>query len=115
MHLPARTLAIALFGVVIGTMLLAFDGRVGGGDDVKLAQPAAMAVRISQPVLRQVGDYLDFAGRTQAVNSVEIRARVSGFLIKTAFKEGAESARAICCSRSIRARIRSTWKKRRRH
>jgi membrane fusion protein, multidrug efflux system len=49
-----------------------------------------VAVQVSQPVLRQVGDYLDFAGRTQAVNSVEIRARVSGFLVKTAFKEGAE-------------------------
>lgn len=35
-------------------------------------------------------DYVDFTGRTNAVQSVDIRARVSGYLVKMPFKEGAE-------------------------
>ena len=35
-------------------------------------------------------DYVDFTGRTNAVNSVDIRARVSGYLVQMPFKEGAE-------------------------
>jgi len=40
--------------------------------------------------MRQVVDYEDFPGRTEAVNAVEIRARVGGYLEKVHFKEGAE-------------------------
>jgi RND family efflux transporter MFP subunit len=36
-----------------------------------------------------VTDYADFTGRTAAVDSVEVRARVSGYLNKVHFKEGA--------------------------
>ena len=45
---------------------------------------------VSHPVERVVTDYVDFTGRTNAINSVDIRARVSGYLIKMPFKEGAE-------------------------
>jgi RND family efflux transporter MFP subunit len=51
---------------------------------------AAPEVRVSQPVAREVSDYQDFTGRTEAAESVEVRARVSGYLVKTAFREGAE-------------------------
>jgi multidrug efflux system membrane fusion protein len=50
----------------------------------------APAVPISLPVQRQVTDYVDFTGRTDAVEAVDIRARVTGYLIKIPFKEGAE-------------------------
>lgn len=58
------------------------------------AQPAAPGqqapeVDVSFPVVRVVTDYEDFPGRLEAVNSVEIRARVSGYLAKMAFREGA--------------------------
>ena len=36
-----------------------------------------------------VTDYADFTGRTAAVDSVEVRARVSGYLDTVNFKEGA--------------------------
>jgi multidrug efflux system membrane fusion protein len=45
---------------------------------------------VSQAVERTVTDYADFTGRTNAVESVDIRARVSGYLVKMPFKEGAE-------------------------
>jgi membrane fusion protein, multidrug efflux system len=47
-------------------------------------------VPISQPVERQVTDYIDFAGRTDAVEAVNIVPRVTGYLVNIAFKEGTE-------------------------
>jgi multidrug efflux system membrane fusion protein len=52
--------------------------------------PAAPAVPVSKPVQRQVTDYVDFTGRTQAVKSVNIVARATGYLIKEPFAEGSE-------------------------
>ena len=48
------------------------------------------AVTISQPVERAVIDYDEYTERTAAVEEVEVRARVSGYLIKRNFKEGSE-------------------------
>ena len=48
-----------------------------------------MPVTVSYPVERDVTDSADFTGRTAAVDSVEVRARVSGYLDKVNFKEGA--------------------------
>lgn len=47
-------------------------------------------VAVAQPIERAVTEYEDFTGRTDAVNSVDVRARVSGYLVKMAFKEGDE-------------------------
>jgi RND family efflux transporter MFP subunit len=46
-------------------------------------------VTVSYPVEREVTDYADFTARTAAVDSVEVRARVSGYLDRVNFKEGA--------------------------
>jgi RND family efflux transporter MFP subunit len=50
---------------------------------------APIPVTVSHPVEREVTDYADFTGRTAAVDSVELRARVWGYLDKVNFKEGA--------------------------
>src|SRR5262245_28435604 len=47
-------------------------------------------VTVATPIEDKVGDFAPFTGRTEAVESVEIRARVSGYLTKVAFQEGAE-------------------------
>jgi RND family efflux transporter MFP subunit len=47
-------------------------------------------VTVSRPIEREVVDYNSFTGRTAAVESVEIRARVSGYLDKIHFREGSE-------------------------
>jgi RND family efflux transporter MFP subunit len=49
---------------------------------------AAPAVTVSYVVEHEVTDYADFTARTAAVDSVELRARVSGYLDKVNFKEG---------------------------
>jgi multidrug efflux system membrane fusion protein len=55
-----------------------------------VASAEAPAVPISHPVPREVTDYVDFTGRTDAVEAVDVRARVTGYLVKIPFKEGAE-------------------------
>jgi multidrug efflux system membrane fusion protein len=52
------------------------------------AEPPVLPV--SHPVQRRVTNYLDFTGRTDAVNAVDVRPRVTGYLVKTPFKEGSE-------------------------
>jgi RND family efflux transporter MFP subunit len=53
------------------------------------APPAPVSVTVSHPIERDVTDYADFTGRTAAVDSVELRSRVWGYLDKVNFKEGA--------------------------
>jgi RND family efflux transporter MFP subunit len=43
---------------------------------------------VSQPIEREVIDYDEYTGRTAAVAAVEVRARVSGYLVKVNFQEG---------------------------
>lgn len=45
---------------------------------------------MSVPIRRQVTDYAEFTGVTAAVDMVQVRARVSGFLDKINFKDGGE-------------------------
>jgi multidrug efflux system membrane fusion protein len=45
-------------------------------------------VPVSHPVQREVTEFVEYTGRTDAVQSVGIRARVTGYLIRSPFKEG---------------------------
>lgn len=51
--------------------------------------PPPPEVSVSQPIVEPVQDMLEFTGRTVAVESVDVRARVSGYITKVAFTEGA--------------------------
>jgi RND family efflux transporter MFP subunit len=50
--------------------------------------PAPLTVSVSRPIQRTVTDYADFTARIAAVESVEVRAHVWGYLEKVKFKEG---------------------------
>ncbi|RTL73085.1 MAG: efflux RND transporter periplasmic adaptor subunit [Hyphomicrobiales bacterium] len=53
--------------------------------------PAALpSVSVSQPAGREVIDWDEYTARFDAVEYVEIRARVSGYLTEVAFKDGQE-------------------------
>ncbi len=54
----------------------------------KPAAPPPPEVSVSKPVYREVTDYFDFPGRTAAVGEVEVRARVTGYLVKVNFEDG---------------------------
>jgi multidrug efflux pump subunit AcrA (membrane-fusion protein) len=45
---------------------------------------------VCKPVVRQVTDYFEFPGHTGAVSEVQIRARVSGCIVKVNFEDGQE-------------------------
>src|SRR6478752_177131 len=59
----------------------------------KPAQPAAAAaplpVTVAQPVKRTVTDWDEFTGRFEAVEEVQVRARVGGFVTSVEFRDGA--------------------------
>jgi multidrug efflux system membrane fusion protein len=63
-------------------------GCRGGQTPPSAASPPV--VPVSQPIERKVTDYVDFTGRTDAIDSVGIKPRVTGFLTQVAFKEGGE-------------------------
>src|SRR5881394_3256652 len=54
----------------------------------KQAAPPPPAVTVAKPTKQSVTDYDEYVGRFIAVDSVEIRARVSGYLEKVGFKDG---------------------------
>jgi multidrug efflux system membrane fusion protein len=59
----------------------------------KHAEPAKAqppAVPVSQVVQREVTDYVYFTGRSEAIQLVDIRPRVTGYVVKVPFREGAE-------------------------
>jgi len=58
------------------------EGQKQGG------APPPPAVSVAPPVKRAVSDFDEYVGRFAAVNSVEMRARVSGYLDGLHFKDG---------------------------
>jgi multidrug efflux system membrane fusion protein len=45
-------------------------------------------VSVSQPVVREITDYALFTGRTEAVDAVDVKSRVTGYVLNTPFQEG---------------------------
>jgi membrane fusion protein (multidrug efflux system) len=61
----------------------------GCGEPNAYVEPPPPEVTVAKPVRRDVTDYFEATGTTQPVMSVDIRARVRGFLKERHFKEGA--------------------------
>ena len=59
-------------------------------ENTSVDPPAAVpiSVAVSYPVEQEVTDYAEFTARTAAVDCVEVRARVWGYLAKVNFEEG---------------------------
>ena len=55
----------------------------------KANAPAPAEVSVAEVICKQIGDSDEFTGRLEAVNAVEVRPRVSGYLQSVHFKEGA--------------------------
>ncbi|AMV27066.1 Toluene efflux pump periplasmic linker protein TtgA precursor [Gemmata sp. SH-PL17] len=74
-------------GSCLGALLIAFTA----GCRQKPAQqagPTQPVVPVSHPVQREVTEFVEYTGRTDAVQAVGIRARVTGYLVRSPFKEG---------------------------
>lgn len=74
----------------LGCLIGALAGAVCGceqGQSHGAAKAPEMAIKVivATPVTQDVTDYMDYTGRTEAVESVDIRSRVSGYLTKVEF------------------------------
>jgi multidrug efflux system membrane fusion protein len=77
--------AVPCFGLILAAGMTGCDQKTP-----QVAPAEVPVVPVSQPVQRQVTDYVDFTGRINAVESVNIIPRVTGYLVKMPFKEGSE-------------------------
>ncbi|MFC7397275.1 efflux RND transporter periplasmic adaptor subunit [Chelatococcus sp. GCM10030263] len=70
-------------------MLLAF--ALAGCNEKAQSQvaPPPPTVTVAQPVKRTVTDWDEFTGRFEAIEEVQVRARVGGFVDRVEFKDGA--------------------------
>ncbi len=71
-------------------LLLMVVAVAGCGKPNAYIEPPPPEVTVTTPVQRTVTEYLEFSGMTQPMETVEIRARVKGFLKEKHFLEGAE-------------------------
>lgn len=69
--------------------LLALLILAGCGKKEEAAAPPPPAVTVAQPTKRLTTDWDEFTGRFDAVQQVQVRARVTGFVTKVAFSDGA--------------------------
>src|SRR5436305_7511324 len=74
----------------LAPLVLAFAPLLGacGQAEQKQAAPPPPAVTVAKPVKQTVTDYDEYVGRFVAVDMVEVRARVSGYLDKVHFTDG---------------------------
>ena len=70
-----------------GAIQSAFSGFAGGAKKAT-AKAAAPTLTVSQPIAREVIEWDEYTGRFDAVETVEVRARVSGYLTEVQFKDG---------------------------
>lgn len=94
--LTVQTVAVCAGLILVGC------GKSGGG--AQTAPPPQ--VTVAQVLQKRVKDWDEFTGRLQAVETVEIRPRVSGYIDKVAFTEEVWSNAAPCCSSSTRVPIK---------
>ncbi len=74
----------------LGSLIILLAVNLSACGDKAPAQPAAAAppVTVAQPVRRTVTDWDEFTGRFDAVDEVQVRARVGGFVTNIEFKDG---------------------------
>lgn len=86
-HWTARI--VALLGVLaldVATSACtadAIEGKAHAG-----AAAGAPKVTVATPLVQSIREWREYTGRAEAVGSVDIRARVSGYLQRVAFREG---------------------------
>ncbi len=76
--------AILLVALLLASHLLAgCDGKPAAG-----AAPSPPAVTVARPLQKTITEWDEYTGRFAAVETVEVRARVSGFIDSIHFKDG---------------------------
>jgi membrane fusion protein, multidrug efflux system len=84
-----QTRPLAITGVLSLAALSLAALTVGRGK-APPAAPAPQAVTVAEVSQREITEWDEFTGRLQAVDAVEIRPRVSGYIKRVSFAEGQE-------------------------
>ncbi len=79
--------AVVALVIAAGVAWLVF-GNAAKPPPAAAAQPPAPAVGVRLAAMKGVSQSFEFVGRIKAIEKVELRARVEGFLEKVLFKEG---------------------------
>jgi len=77
--------------MIVAAALIPVPGGAGcSKPKAAIAAPPPPTVTFTAPILREVTDSEDFVGQSVAVKTVEVRARVTGYLDKVNFEDGSE-------------------------
>jgi len=79
-----RILLVGLWLLTLGTLLTV----LAGCRQDQPAPPAPPKVTVSQPIVQKIVEWDEYTGRLESTESVEVRARVSGYLQSVHFKDG---------------------------
>lgn len=85
-----RYYALAAASAVAITLGIGQFGQISASEGQPAeTTPPAPNVTVAHPAVRDIIEWDEFTGRFEAVDSVEVRARVSGYLNAIAFEDGA--------------------------
>jgi len=84
-RLRSHAVVVPVLAVALLTVLAGCDRQSGAASP---PVPPPPTVRVSQPVPREVTETDEYTGRLEAAETVEVRARVSGFIDSAPFEEG---------------------------
>ena len=73
-----------------GTLTAALPGSTGPASRATNAALPPPEITVSQPVVRKTIEWDEYTGRFDAVEAVDVRARVSGYLTEVNFTDGQE-------------------------
>ena len=74
--------------IILSITVLLTTIFIGCSEKNEYVEPPAPEVTVSKPLVQNVTDYLEFTGTTKAIEEIEIRARVKGFLESVHFEDG---------------------------
>ena len=90
-----RSRGAAVAGVIAAVVVVSACGQGN-----QYVPPPLPKVTVAKPAKKSITRYLDATGNTAAINSADLVARVSGFIDKVNYEDGAPVKKGTCCSRS---------------
>jgi RND family efflux transporter MFP subunit len=82
-HLQLKQTTILILAILLSGILS------GCSEKNEYVEPPAPEVTVSKPLVKNVTEYLEFTGTAKAIEEIDIRARVEGFLESVHFEDGA--------------------------
>ena len=84
-----RRVLLSALGVAAVLAFVFFSSAGHGRSRAKAQAVALPEVTVAEVIHRPLREWQEFSGRLQAVNTVEVRPRVSGYIDRVAFEDGA--------------------------